>query len=89
MFFGGMKESKEKTVELQETPVHAFRLLLKYIYTGTLQLQSIKIDYVFDILGLVHKYGFVELEETVSDYFQVCLSNNVCCYCMTNFSDNM
>ncbi|KAE9548774.1 hypothetical protein FO519_008012 [Halicephalobus sp. NKZ332] len=79
MFFGGMKESKEKVVELLETPVQAFRLLLKYIYTGTLQLQAIKIDYVFDILGLVHKYGFVELEETVSDYFQsICGTDNVC-----------
>lgn len=71
MFFGGMRESREKTVELQETPVQAFRLLLKYIYTGTLQLQAIKIDLVFDVLGLVHKYGFIELEQTVSDYLQV------------------
>uniref|UniRef100_A0AC34R9G0 BTB domain-containing protein n=2 Tax=Panagrolaimus sp. JU765 TaxID=591449 RepID=A0AC34R9G0_9BILA len=81
MFFGGMRESREKSVELQETPVQAFRLLLllKYIYTGTLQLQAIKIDLVFDILGLVHKYGFIELEQTVSDYLQtICNAENVC-----------
>lgn len=71
MFFNGLRESTEKEVELQETPVHAFRLLLQYIYTGKLQLKSIKIDLVLDILGLVHQYGFTELEKTVADYLQV------------------
>uniref|UniRef100_A0A7E4VVC7 BTB domain-containing protein n=1 Tax=Panagrellus redivivus TaxID=6233 RepID=A0A7E4VVC7_PANRE len=79
MFFGGMRESKDTHVELHETPVHAFRLLLKYIYTGTIQLNHIKIDLVFDILGLVHKYGFTELEQTMSDYLKsTCNVENVC-----------
>lgn len=74
MFFGGMRESKEKVIELQETPVQAFRVLLEYIYTGRMVLKKMKTDLVFDILGLVHKYGFTELEHNVSEYLKVSLS---------------
>jgi BTB/POZ domain-containing protein 9 len=79
MFFGGMKESKENTVELKETPVQAFKILLEYIYTGKMLLKEMKTDLVFDILGLVHKYGFTELEHNVSEYLkEICKPENVC-----------
>lgn len=75
MFFGGMREVSAKSVELQETPVYAFRVLLEYIYTGRMQLKEMKTDLVFDILGLVHKYGFTELEHNVSEYLKVRFKN--------------
>jgi BTB/POZ domain-containing protein 9 len=79
MFFGGLKESKENTVELLETPVQAFKVLLEYIYTGKMVFKEMKTDLVFDILGLVHKYGFTELEHNVSEYLkEICKPENVC-----------
>lgn len=43
----------------------------RYIYTGKLSLSSLKEELVLDILGLAHKYGFSELELSISEYLKV------------------
>jgi len=70
----GMKESHSKEVELKETPIEAFRLLLRYIYTGHMSLADQDLEVVLDVLGLAHKYCFTELEEPVSKYLCSSLS---------------
>ncbi len=71
MLFGGMRETNEKEVELLETNIDSFRVLLKYIYTGKLSLSNLSEELVLDVLGLAHKYGFTELEQAVSEYLKV------------------
>ncbi|KAL3875116.1 hypothetical protein ACJMK2_038050 [Sinanodonta woodiana] len=81
MLYGGMKESQPGTteVELKETSATAFRSLLKYIYTGKMNLLEIKEEHLLDILGMAHRYGFVELETSISDYLKAILNiKNVC-----------
>ena len=48
-----------------------FQILLKYIYTGRVQLRALDFNRVLDMLGLVHKYGFTELETAIPDYLKV------------------
>nr|CAD2171009.1 unnamed protein product [Meloidogyne enterolobii] len=71
MLFCGMRETNENEITLVDTPADAFKALLKYIYTGKLQLKSLKLDLVLDMLGLVHKYGFSDLEETIPEFLKV------------------
>uniref|UniRef100_A0A914GXA8 BTB domain-containing protein n=1 Tax=Globodera rostochiensis TaxID=31243 RepID=A0A914GXA8_GLORO len=70
MLYGGMRESSEKEVTLFDTPVQAFQAVLKYIYTGKLQLKSLELSLVLDMLALVHKYGFSELEAAIPEYLK-------------------
>ena len=58
LLFGGMKESSQEVVELKDTNLPAFQHLLRYIYTGSITLASLKEDLILDILGLAHQYGF-------------------------------
>ncbi|KAI8480542.1 PREDICTED: BTB/POZ domain-containing protein 9-like [Branchiostoma belcheri] len=81
LLFGGMRESKPGTGEipLPETSAIAFQALLRYIYTGKINLADLKEENILDVLGLAHKYGFLELEASISDYLRAILNiRNVC-----------
>uniref|UniRef100_F1KWU4 BTB/POZ domain-containing protein 9 n=1 Tax=Ascaris suum TaxID=6253 RepID=F1KWU4_ASCSU len=79
LLFNGMRETRDSEVELVDTPVNGFKMLLKYIYTGKLSLSSLKEELVLDILGLAHKYGFSELELSISEYLKAVLNvRNMC-----------
>uniref|UniRef100_A0A915A847 BTB/POZ domain-containing protein 9 n=1 Tax=Parascaris univalens TaxID=6257 RepID=A0A915A847_PARUN len=79
LLFNGMRETRDTEVELVDTPVNGFKMLLKYIYTGKLSLSSLKEELVLDILGLAHKYGFSELELSISEYLKAVLNvRNMC-----------
>lgn len=81
LLYGGMKESQPGTteIELQDTPSLAFSALLKYIYSGRMNLVEIQEENLLDILSLSHRFGFVELELSISDYLKAILNiRNVC-----------
>lgn len=79
LLYGGMRESSECEVELKDTNVAAFKVLLRYIYTGKISLTNIKEDLILEILGLAHIYGFNELEESISEYLKAVLNpRNLC-----------
>ena len=79
LLYGGMLESSQSEVKLVDTPVIAFKHLLKYIYTGNLSLHSFKEDLILDILGLAHLYGFLELENSISEYLKAVLCVRTVC----------
>jgi len=64
----GMKESYSKEVELKDTPIQAFRLLLRFIYTGQMSLEEQELEVVLDVLGLAQRYCFLELEKSVAEH---------------------
>ncbi|OQR73193.1 BTB/POZ domain-containing protein 9-like [Tropilaelaps mercedesae] len=79
LLFGGMRESSQKEVELPNAPLKAFKLLLRYIYTGRVSLGTLKEDMLLDILELSHQYGFEALQGAICRYLQEILSvRNVC-----------
>ncbi|XP_023209936.1 BTB/POZ domain-containing protein 9-like, partial [Centruroides sculpturatus] len=79
LLYGGMRESSQDVIELKGTSLVAFKILLRYIYTGRMTLTNLKEDMILDILGLAHQYGFVELETSISEYLKAILNiRNVC-----------
>ena len=54
-----MRESTLSDIELKDTPLAAFKHLLRYIYTGQMSLGSFKDELILEILGLAHQYGFM------------------------------
>lgn len=79
MLYGGMRESQQNEVVLMDTPLGAFELLLKYIYTGQLKLSGLKEEVVLEVLELSHQYCFQELEVGVSEHLERVLGvRNVC-----------
>ena len=74
-----MKESQLEEIELKDTHLLAFKELLRYIYRGHMTLGNQKDELILEILGLAHKYGFQDLESSISDYLKAVLSiKNVC-----------
>ncbi|XP_060523915.1 BTB/POZ domain-containing protein 9 [Cylas formicarius] len=79
LLYGGLKESNQAEIVLPDAPLKAFKILLKYIYTGHMFLMTLKEDVILDILGLAHQYGFQDLESAISDVLKQLLAlGNVC-----------
>ena len=55
LLYGGMKESQLCEIELKDTPLTAFKHLLRYIYMGHMTLGNQKDELILEILGLAHK----------------------------------
>ena len=97
MLYGGLKESQAdcNEIELANTGAVAFDHLLRYIYTGKINLTSFSEDILLEVLGLTHQYGFVELQSSISNYLKAVLNiRNVCLiydiasmYQLTSLSD--
>ncbi|XP_044263423.1 BTB/POZ domain-containing protein 9 [Tribolium madens] len=79
LLYGGLKESNQSEIVLPDAPVKAFKILLKYIYSGHMFLMTLKEDVILDTLGLAHQYGFQDLETAISDILKQLLAlRNVC-----------
>ncbi|XP_037935016.1 BTB/POZ domain-containing protein 9 [Teleopsis dalmanni] len=73
MLYGGLSESSQSEIELK-IPLAAFKVLLKYIYSGHMPLSQMDEETILDILGLANQYGFTELEYAISDFLRRHLS---------------
>lgn len=81
LLYGGLSETNQKEITLK-VPREAFKIILKYIYTGKINLRTIltpQINLILDTLGLSNLFGYVELKEEISSFLKnsLCL-NNVC-----------
>lgn len=78
LLYGGLSETNLNEITLQ-TPLVAFKALLKYIYSGNMSLSEMTEENILDTLGLANQYGFADLEMAISDYLHGVLSlDNVC-----------
>lgn len=75
LLYGGMKEStSNEVIELRDTPVVSFRVLLEYLYTGMVYLKDSREEDIIDLLGLAHKYGLLALQSAIGNYLESVVS---------------
>ncbi|XGW01896.1 hypothetical protein V3C99_014184, partial [Haemonchus contortus] len=84
MFLGGLKESNDDKVVLKKTNRFAFRVLLWYIYAGTLSLVAYEEKHVLEILKVAHMYDFVNLGKAIVEYLKTILSTRNACEIFNN-----
>uniref|UniRef100_A0A7E4ZRH4 BTB domain-containing protein n=1 Tax=Panagrellus redivivus TaxID=6233 RepID=A0A7E4ZRH4_PANRE len=77
MFESGMIEATSNRIEVRETSIKSFKLVLRWIYTGKTDL--ISIDNAFEVIRLAHMYQIKQLvNEAVDCFMKNCTIENVC-----------
>ncbi|XP_055298946.1 BTB/POZ domain-containing protein 9-like [Sitodiplosis mosellana] len=77
LIFGGFAEEKQAEIKL-EVPLGAFKVILKYIYTGRLSLANLECEEIIAIYDLVNQYGFDTLKNTILKYLTINLTLENC-----------
>uniref|UniRef100_A0A0K0EQX4 BTB domain-containing protein n=1 Tax=Strongyloides stercoralis TaxID=6248 RepID=A0A0K0EQX4_STRER len=79
LFNSGMKETVSCEIVLHENNIHAFKICLKYLYTGKIDFHLMPIDMAIDIFIISNKYAFEDLEELCTKYFKLNIEEkNIC-----------
>jgi len=81
MVYGSLKEAKQNEITLSDdTPLKPFRSILKYIYTGIMNLSGQTDENILEALILANKYGLQELEKSLANFIQNTIMSikNVC-----------
>uniref|UniRef100_A0A7E4VJ50 BTB domain-containing protein n=1 Tax=Panagrellus redivivus TaxID=6233 RepID=A0A7E4VJ50_PANRE len=76
--FPPSNELQKQVVELPETPLKTFKLLLKFIYTGTVEFGTVNVASVFDVVSIANTYEMPRLIERCIDHLKsICAVGNV------------
>lgn len=70
MLFGGLNESSTAEIQLKGISAVAFRTLLKYIYTGKVELSAFNFEQLVAVLQLSHEYRLVDIQRPIVDYLK-------------------
>ncbi|RZC34490.1 BACK, BTB, and/or F5 F8 type C domain containing protein, partial [Asbolus verrucosus] len=66
-------------IKINNVSTEAFKIILKYIYTGSIVVTPSKINLTLEVMGLAHQYSLKDLEATIMEKNQMILNlQNVC-----------
>lgn len=77
LFGSSFAEATQSEIKL-EVPLDAFKVILRYIYTGCMSVVSLKVDQIIDVYDLAEIYDLKSLKETISLYLATKLSMDNC-----------
>ncbi|XP_055339513.1 BTB/POZ domain-containing protein 9-like [Paramacrobiotus metropolitanus] len=90
LLFNGMRETNAEEITLHDTDLQSFKVLLEYIYTGSMNLTRLKVEILAGVLGLANKYGFNQLEADMIFHMKNVLNEkNVCSLYQVAFGFSM
>lgn len=78
LFSGGFCEANQHKIELKVT-LDAFKVFLKYIYTGRISLAGLEGNQICALIDLTNQYDCESLKTAVVTYFKSKLSMDNCC----------
>ncbi|CAI8010682.1 BTB/POZ domain-containing protein 9, partial [Geodia barretti] len=67
MLYGSMREAAMDEVELKDVPVPAFRKVLQFAYTGSLDMENVALQSILEVSSVADRFGFVSLKEALGD----------------------
>ncbi|VDO96632.1 unnamed protein product [Heligmosomoides polygyrus] len=70
MLYDGLKDSSEAEIQLEGTNALAFRTLLRYIYTGRVEVSAFEVEELLAILRLAHEYRVVTIQRPIVDHLK-------------------
>lgn len=87
LLFSGLQESTSSNISLKCSNPELFKQLLRYVYTGKMNLTELTVQQILEIFQMSHEYNFRALNETISKHLISILSlKNVCTfYDLSNF----
>lgn len=74
---GGFAEATQSEIKLK-VPLDAFKMILRFIYTGYMSLDSLNVDQIIDVYDLAEIYELKPLNDTISVYLATKLSLENC-----------
>lgn len=77
LFNDDFAEKTKPKVKL-EGPLDVFKVILRFIYTGYMSLDTLNVEQIIDVYGLAESYNFKTLKETISKYLTAKLSVDDC-----------
>lgn len=77
LFRGGFAEATQSDIKLI-VPLDAFKVILRFIYTGCMSLIPLNVNQIIDVYGLVELYDFETLKNFISKYLTTKLSVDNC-----------
>lgn len=77
LFGGEFAEANQNEIKL-EVPLHAFKMVLRFIYTGCMSLQSLNVNQIIEIYDLAEQYDFESLKESIPKYLATNLTLENC-----------
>lgn len=83
MFFGNMRENREDKVTLKETSLEAFKILLKYVYSGKMEIAESELELILEVLELANRYGFDVPFKNIEEFLMVRKGEGVCLFCLS------
>lgn len=69
-------ESKEPVIKVPNVPADAFKMLLKYMYSGSLDFELYDHADLANLMELSHRYGMDDLECSLENYLQFFVNEN-------------
>ncbi|XP_028968052.1 BTB/POZ domain-containing protein 9-like [Galendromus occidentalis] len=74
LFCGRMMESRQSRIILQDISLRGFKHLMRYVYTGDLDLENLESGIILEVLGLANLYGFNVLHDVLVEHIRKNLS---------------
>ena len=84
MLYGNMKESNEKEIELSLVDTETLKVLLTFMYTGKIEIDS---ENCLSVLEAAHYFNVAVLEDKCSDFIATSLDIENCCTIATFAND--
>ncbi|XP_050426587.1 uncharacterized protein LOC126836909 [Adelges cooleyi] len=81
LLYGDFKETYESHVQISEAPVSLFKIILKYIYSGRINLSGVEGREVFELLKISDYFDIPNLKLSLHEYLQRSFNvQNVCSF---------
>lgn len=77
LFHGGFAQATQSEIKLQ-VPLDAFKVILRFIYSGYMSLIPLDVNQIIDVYDLVELYDLKGLNETISKYLAAKLTLDNC-----------